>query len=386
MKNIVIITYCTSSNSGTFLQAYAVGRIYKEMFPDSRIRYIKARRIGGAKKIVENNMSYFHLFVTKTISFLRNHYYLRISEKYFRSYSPMPLCFEYADNVLREIYNNNDVVSVGSDTILERFAYNGRTGLMWGLEASKAKKVIFAGSGDNCSLLYDEKDTEKVKRHIIDFDFIGIRDNILFDFFVDRIGIERYRLHKQPDPTYYLPLSTFNIGKILHNRLTKAGKIVMFHFDRNFKYRPRLAALIKSLGYKLVTPEYDPCCDISLGIISPFQWGDLFRYCDAVFTERFHDTVFSLRHCVPVINVDWNKSKVSELGDSKRTEILKQYGLEKYHLSIYSDNDITDSLALNIRELLDSFDKRHVENVNDQLIKSLKNSIDILKYKLTINE
>ena len=200
MKNIVIITYCTSSNSGTFLQAYAVGRIYEEIFPDCRIRYVKARRIGGARKVVKNNMSHFHLLITKTISYLRNHYYLRISRKYFHPYSPMPLCFEYDDSTLREIYNSNDVVSIGSDTILERFAYNGKIGLMWGMEASRAKKVIFAGSGDNCSLLYDEEDTESIKRHILDFDFIGIRDNILLDFFVNRIGVERARLHRQPDP------------------------------------------------------------------------------------------------------------------------------------------------------------------------------------------
>ena len=337
MKNIVIITYCTSSNSGTFLQAYAVGRVYEEIFPDCRIRYIKARRIGGARKKVKNDMSRFHLFITKTISYLRNHYYLHISKKYFHPYSPMPLCFEYDDSALREIYDNNDVVSIGSDTILERFAYNGKTGLMWGLEASRAKKVIFAASGDNCSLLYGERDTESIKRHILDFDFIGIRDNILLDFFVNRIGIERSRLHKQPDPTYYLPLSIFND---------------------------------------------DPCCDISLGIISPFQWGDLFRYCDAVFTERFHDTVFSLRHCVPVVNVDWNKSKVSEFGDSKRTEILKQYGLEKYHLSIYSEDDISCDIVSNIRNLLDTFDKHHVSMVNEELIKSMQQSINILRDNL----
>lgn len=382
MKNIVIITYCTSSNSGTFLQAYAVGRVYEEIFPDSRIRYIKALRIGGAKKEVKNNMSYFHLFVTKILSYLRNHYYLRISRKYFPPYSPMPLCFEYADSALREIYNNNDVVSIGSDTILERFAYNGKIGLMWGVEASRAKKVIFAGSGDNCSLLYSEEDTERIKRHILDFDFIGIRDNILFDFFVNRIGIERSYLYRQPDPTYYLPLSMFYVGKMLHNRLSKVGKIAMFHFDRSFKYRPQLAVLIKSMGYKLVTPEYDPCCDISLGVISPFQWGDLFRYCDAVFTERFHDTVFSLRHCVPVVNVDWNKSKISEFGDSKRTEILKQYGLEKYHLSIYSEDDISGDMVSNIRNLLETFDKHHVSMVNEELIKSIKQSINILRDNL----
>ena len=136
------------------------------------------------------------------------------------------------------------------------------------------------------------------------------------------------------------------------------------------------------MGYKLVTPEYDPCCDISLGIISPFQWGNLFKYCDAVFTERFHDTIFSLRHCVPVINVDWNKSKVSEFGDSKRTEILKQYGLEKYHFSIYSEDDISRDIVSNIRGLLDTFDKHYVNMVNEELIKSMQQSIKMLREKL----
>lgn len=379
MKNIVIITYCTSSNSGTFLQAYAVNCIYKAMFPNCNIKYIKAHRIGNIKRKNENNLTRLQLFYTKAISYVRKHYYLHLSKKYFPAYSPMPLCFKYDNKILNDVYNNNDLVSIGSDTILERFSYDGQIGLMWGMNSSKAKKVILAGSADNCGLLYKDNKIEEIKQRIDNFDFIGIRDNILYDFLINHVGIDDSRINLQPDPTYYLPLSTFNVGKILHKRLTNINNLVMFHFDRNFKYRQKLAILIKSMGYTLMSPEYDPCCDISLGIISPFQWGDLFKYCNVIFTERFHDTVFSLRHCIPVINVDWNKDNIANNGDSKRTEILKLYGLEKYHLSIYDENDISADLIITIKKLLFDFDKNRINKINDSLIESLTQSIETLK-------
>ena len=382
MKNIVIITYCTSSNSGTFLQAYATGLIYKRMFPQCRIRYIKARRIGGNRKSLDRSMSYFQLLITKALSYIRNRYYLCLSKKYFPAFPSMPLCFEYNEDVLSSIYDNNDVVSVGSDTILKRFSYNGQIGLMWGAIPSKSKKVIFAGSGDNCKLLYGENQKDRIKQRIESFDFVGVRDSILYDFLVDQVGISPSHIIKQPDPTYYLPLTTFQLREYLQRKLLKYCNLALFHFDRNFKFRPQLAKVLKNMGYTLVTPEYDPCCDISLCIISPFEWGDLFRYCKAVFTERFHDTVFALRHCVPVINIDWNKDKVSEEGKSKRTEILKNYGLDNYHLSIYEAHDITDDLSVRIRTLIKDFDKQHIEEVNEDLINSLKQSVIILKKTL----
>jgi len=380
MKKIVIITYCTSSNSGTFLQAYAVGLIYKKMFPQCKLQYIKAKRIGqGRRKTITGRISFLQLLITKSISYIRNRYYLYLSKKYFPSFPSMPSCFEYDEDILRSIYDNNDIVSVGSDTILERFSYNGKVGLMWGAIPSKSKKVIFAGSGDNCRLLYSENREVEIKQRIESFDFVGVRDGMLYDFFVRKVGISQSKIVRQPDPTYFLSLSTFRLRESLRRELLKYNNLALFHFDRNFEFRSQLSALLKNMGYKLITPEYDPCCDISLGVISPFEWGDLFRYCKVVFTERFHDTVFALRHCVPVINIDWNKSNVSGEGKSKRTEILKNYGLDSYHLSIYKSSDITEGLMESIKFLIAKFDRKHISMVNELQIDILYKSVEKLK-------
>lgn len=55
----------------------------------------------------------------------------------------------------------------------------------------------------------------------------------------------------------------------------------------------------------------------------------MFRYIDMAVTERFHDTVFSLRNCKPGIAIDWNEKRFSKDGFSKTQNILAQYGLEK---------------------------------------------------------
>lgn len=70
---------------------------------------------------------------------------------------------------------------------------------------------------------------------------------------------------------------------------------------------------------------------MNLMTLSPFEWGALFKYVDLTITERFHDSVFTLRYGKTVVAVDWSSNRFSTDGFSKTQNLLEQYGLEENH-------------------------------------------------------
>lgn len=385
MKKILIITYCTSSNSGTFLQAYGVQSAFKRIYPECCIEFFKASRPEKSvkKKHAYNGIQdFFKINYGRIISFIRNKMYLKWSNKYLKKANVGNMtCWEYDDIVSQDLISSYDLIVTGSDTILDRLYHNNKIGLMWGIKTPTTKHIFFAASGDDCKhLLNLDNIYPIIRKKIIQFPFIGLRDNIIRDFFINYIKIPKEKLIMQPDPTYFLPLSLFRLKKYNIKRLThfKEKKRALFHFDRTFSYRKELASILRDLGYILVSPEYDPNCDISLGIISPFEWGDLFMYVDIVLTERFHDTIFALRHCKPVINIDWNLNSINNKGQSKRSEILSIYDMSEFNLDLSITFD-KEKIKNEISLLLSKFDGNKVNLVNNKLIEDCDKIIEKIK-------
>lgn len=385
MKKILIITYCTSANPGTLLQAFGVYTALKSIYPKADIDFFKIHRLGKPRFRTYKSLKEFVLITYgRAISFIRNKVYFKWSEKFLHRSELINFgSWDYSDEEYKNILKNYDLISIGSDTVLDTMWYNDRIGVAWGRHDIPSRQIMFAASGDDCQQLLKYPNLfEQIKKNLHNFSFLGLRDNMIKDFFIDEIGIAPQRITLQPDPTYYLPLSTFNLRSSLVNKINKIkGKKALFHFDSSFAYRKDLSKIFKEMGYVLISPEYDPNCDINLKIITPLEWGDLFKYVDVIFTERFHDTVFSLRHCKPVINFDWKEDSVNSKGQSKRTEILSVYGLEEYNIRL-SASVCQNVFKNNIKFLIDTFDRTKVNSINNEIIdrsacllKEIKNNI-----------
>ena len=100
-----------------------------------------------------------------------------------------------------------------------------------------------------------------------------------------------------------------------------------------------------------------------------------------IVTERFHDSVFSLRNCKPVIAVDWEDYRITSDGDSKTLRILKDYEMENYHFVLKEEQDL-DRIVGSIDDLLRHFDKSKVAQMNEMYISRANNMLSILKNAL----
>lgn len=369
INKILHITYYKSINPGTFLQAYAVETGLKRIFPNSSIEILRANFNKKINVSEVKSLGYYNLLKSKIFTFKRLLKFRKVLAKKFNETKNTTDAFSLTDLEKDELFNQYDLVVIGSDTILERIAME-QIGIMWGSNTTNTSQIFFAASGDNCSYSKEElKFHKQLRCNIEKFKYLGFRDDIITGFVRDTLQIEQSKIRLQPDPTYLLYLDQFELGRYNCRKLESINnnRKVFFHFDRRFKFRKELATELKKAGYFLVTPEYDPDCNISLKYLDPFEWGALFKYCDIILTERFHDTVFGLRYEKPVFTVDWNINKVNWEGESKRTQILKQYDLLNHHSSIFEKSDVIKTV-MKIEDTVKNFDPSKIRLYNDLLV------------------
>lgn len=351
---ILIITYWKETNPGTFLQALGVQYSLRKVFPKAEIRYLNYLNAIKESEFLQNVSGDAELSVDKLtliqkvkhiIALFKRRYLFRKCQKKYMISDNEQFNLYQADNENKKFikYENlYDLIIIGSDTIIESCQIDGKWGVMWPSLQVKAKKVYFAASADSANNLYSKTNLyNELKDRVNGFLQIGLRDYVTIDFFKNQLHCSENRLIKQPDPTFYLPLTLFSISKRKIKKIPiETHKVVFYHFDRFFKYRELLANLLHEKGCYLITSEYDPNCDCSLCSLTPFEWAALFKYCDYVLTERFHDTVFAMRYQKPVVTVDWKLRVMNERMESKRLSVLKDFDCTENHCIIRSEDDL----------------------------------------------
>ena len=373
---ILVITFSRGLNPGTFMQAYGVRTGLLKIFPDAEINYLsfpdfkwdKGKR--GKKDFIG------HVLLQKAFAAYRLLKYRKLEKKVF-AYTPTIDLFDYDVNEAKAILQNYDLVVVGSDTILEKVTGNSQQlGLNWGSsELCKAPHLFFAASASPANFSNDKQLLERLKGIAERFIYIGLRDGLTLDLFNNKMKVN-VPVCKQPDPSYYLDINEFQLPEYYVRKL-KGKKIAFYNFSPNFPYRKELADLIRGQGYTVVSSVYNPYADIKIDTIGPKEWAGIFRHCDIIITERFHDSLFALRNCKPVIAIDWEKDRFSSTGDSKTLRILKDYGLGKNHFTLVDARhlrDIVDEIPIIIKDF-NPIDVQHRNEEYTALVLKLLNQI-----------
>ena len=374
---ILVITFSRGLNPGTFMQAYGVRTGLLKIFPDAEINYLsfpdfkwdKGKR--GKKDFIG------HVLLQKAFAAYRLLKYKKLEKKVF-AYTPTIDLFDYDVNEAKAILQNSDLAVVGSDTILEKVTGNSQQlGLNWGSsELCKAPHLFFAASASPANFSDDKQLLERLKGIAEKFIYIGLRDGLTLDLFKNKMKVN-VPVYKQPDPSYYLDINEFQLPEYYVRKL-KRGKIAFYNFSPNFPYRKELADLIRKKGYTVVSSVYNPYADIRIDTIGPKEWAGIFRHCNIIITERFHDSLFALRNCKPVIAIDWEKDRFSSTGDSKTYRILKDYDLQNYHFILENKNQLA-SIIDKIPQLMSDFDTAHIIRKNEEYTTLAMNLLKVIK-------
>lgn len=373
---ILIITFTSGNNPGTFMQGLGVQTAMKRLYPTAQIDFLKFPDFKVNLGVRDKKAKLWQTFRQKAASAYRLLKYNKL-RKEMMCFTPTIDLFNYNkedETVIRQY----DLIVIGSDTILEEaYGKDGRIGLNW--MPFDVKKIYFAASASPANFV----PKDNLRKVAAKADFIGLRDNLTIDFFINKLGIDEERIVKQPDPSYFLDINQFQLSSSQQNRLKKGRKYVLYNFMSNFPLRKELADALRGIGYTVVSTAYNPYADISLDTIDAYEWAGVFRLMDVIVTERFHDSVFGLRNECPVVAIDWDPARFSKGGDSKTLRILEDYGHEHLHFNLCGKIDFSPVIDA-VKKIERLYDLQKVKQVNilqqqriDAILKQIKENVKI---------
>lgn len=355
MKKILIITYSREVNPGTFLQAYGVQYVFHQLYPDAQIDLIKHKRmysIAAEKKNSTGKESKLTFIKAKVRAIPRRlKYELAYRTKFHLTEQEFDF-FDYDDVEFKAFAEGYDLIIVGSDTILINLEKNGHYGLMW-LRGIDTQKILFAASAAPANFELNEQQKKDLYVSFSTFKLLGVRDEVTEHLLRDDIGMGD-KVYTQYDPTYLIPETEFSLPFLIRRKLEnirKRQKIALVNFSvTGCPFKKEMTEFLKSQGYYTISTLYNKWADCNLMSLSPFGWATMFRYVDLTVTERFHDSVFTLRNGKPVVAIDWNSGRFSKDGFSKTQNLLALYALDCNHF-----------IATNLSEVKPAME--HIKNI-----------------------
>lgn len=361
MKKIGILTYFSSNNPGTFLQAYSIQESFRKLLPDCSVEIINYRR--WRNKPFPNPRVITILQWKRDFHRMYKFHKLRKKHLSISSEGVVTLNYDKAlDYIKRQDY---DMVVVGSDTVLELCHYPDNTvSIYWLPKELNCIKVMCAPSArgtqyENLSTLQ----VQKLKDSVSGFSLMGVRD-ISTKVLLGNLGAREDKLYLLPDPTCTFEIDYSYADKYFLNlKIDKKKPIVAMHLTNSgIEWGKELADRFRKYGYRIFSIAPVTYSDLNINDISPFEWAGYFKYFDFVITSRFHDSMFCLKNAIPFVTVvPQTGNYVTSINDSKYHSLLRSFDL----LDNIIDNpslvrlDDVFNIAINAKE---SFDKNKISN------------------------
>lgn len=389
---ILIITYSREVNPGTFLQAYGVQYVFRQLYPNAEIDLIKHKRmysIAAEKKNAhathESKLSSFLKAKVRAIP-RRIKYELAYRTKFHLTEQEFGF-FDYDDVEFKSFAEGYDLIVVGSDTILINLEKKGHYGLMW-LRGINTQKILFAASAAPANFVLNDQQRKDLHESFSTFQLLGVRDRVTEHLLRDEIGIGD-KVYTQYDPTYLIPESEFSLPYCKRKkleRIRKHRKIALVNFSvTGCPFKKELTEFLKQQGYYTISTLYNEWADCNLMSLSPFGWAAMFRYVDLTVTERFHDSVFTLCNGKPVVAIDWNRSRFSKDGFSKTQNILSLYGLDCNHFIATSLEEVKPVMEY-IMEIPVEGQRKRIKEHNEKIKLDYNHLITKIQCSLNLNK
>jgi polysaccharide pyruvyl transferase WcaK-like protein len=328
LRKIGILTYFWQDNPGSFLQAYSVLAALKSRFPDDHIEFIDCKYVADRfflRKRFINPLRFLEGY--------RRHRAYRCCKAQYLPRSPRGIVTLEYEEAARYIEGlGYDLIVVGSDTVLSMhlpYAVRRQLPIAWLPPRLKCRKVACAASANAMTYETTEEGLrEQMAASIKAFDLVGVRDDVTYNL-VCALGAAASKVEMMPDPTFSYDVDYAHIERYLRAKnVTLSRPTVCTCLPHGLG--AAVAEDYRAKGFRVVALDWGTYADWSPWDISPLAWAGIYRYFDLVVTDRFHVTVFSLKHGVPVVTVEFDApGHRTPQGLSKRFTLLKQFGLHE---------------------------------------------------------
>lgn len=369
MKAAIITHYHNSNNYGGNLQAYALCRVLHNLGAEAEqldfVKPIPSKRKPNLKKAVR--------LVKRGIAKIRNYpiaQNLKIRNRSIQEFNrtEIPHTSElYTADTISNCIDNYDVFITGSDQVWHPIAYCPAYGLEF--VPSEKIKISYAASVA-CDDISDDY-RRVLKKNLEDFLGISVREEQAVKLLKDLVA--------QPvvvslDPTLLLSKEDWN--SVCGNERVKVPYLFCYFLGDSKLQRNLAKEYAKQHHLKIVTLPYlmgnYRGCDKNFGDeklydVSPADFISLIKGAEAVFTDSFHATVFSVIYERPFVVFD--RMIGSSMG-SRLRGFVESIGLRER---------FCDTLEKNTIEYIYSLPDIHYDRVNAKIEMLKTDSIMYLK-------
>ena len=326
---IGILTHHSINNFGAFLQCFALQEKLKSLFPNDEvyvINYIIPKQniinIGGFLRFYpksETLKSWFHKISQPLIFAKTRKEHLSLTKKVYNAGQINAL--------------NLDTIVIGSDEVWNYLDSKGFSLVKYSGGLNAKQIVAYAPSTGKAT---GENIPEQVRKAMHGFTALSARDK-------GAQALCEKVLGKTPqlvcDPTFLITMPKIDNAKI--SKLT-AKPYVLFYYCNGIPHalKKKIIDSAKEKGYEVLgAGEYDKMYSQMSIKLNPFEWAELFRRAEYVYTGTFHGVVFSILNRKSFRVFASIESRVKKID-----ALLNQFGIESRSLTADSDFCITDTI------------------------------------------
>lgn len=354
MKKIGILTHHYIHNYGAFLQGYALQEAVKKLYPNDEVYMID---FVNKKHAVKNTLGWFRYNPNKDSikSYMQKIKLPRIFKKTQKKYY----------NLTKRIKNTEDLNNLNLDAIIvgsdEVWHYEdiARHPMKFGYEVKVPKLIAYAPSTGSSNV--KEGIPEYVKAGMKNFTGLSARDDNAEELIKNVLGKECTRVL---DPTLLYEFPEYSSKFVDY---IKSQKYILMYYCDNLPdtIKNEIIEYANKNGYKIFgAGEYKKWFTETFVNINPFEWVEMFRNAQIVFTGTFHGAVFSIKSRKNFYVYLTNPSRIKKVGS-----LLKQFGIEDRTMS----NEDVDKIFNNIENNI------NYEEVYKKIEVEKNKSLDYLK-------
>lgn len=381
-KKIKLVTFVPQSNFGTCLQSYALNSVLRKMghdvefiyngldappvfrhyvvklvkllLPDFVITLLKKWRLRDKQEF----SLLIHQLPNRPILYILSNLpgYKRIYKACKCVNSQWRKVYEFTHEdgnfKMRRIYTlkqyhevamDTDLFITGSDQIWN--PYCGGFNPMMFVEFGEDKKRIAYSSSISQSILPKSLE-QRVKRDLLKFQYIGVREQRSVDLLNELMGRTDVRL--VVDPTYLLSAEEWiNFGEKARLEFPLPEKYIFCYFvgsKRKDVYEQMVQDAMRFTGIKnVITVEcYNRSLNYGGGVLykdgGPYEWVYMLERASYICMDSFHATVFALKFQKEFVHALKNEDTEVGSQNTRMYDILHRYGLSH---KIYQSSENT---------------------------------------------
>ncbi len=327
-KNIVLMTWKGQGNFGTCLQSYALNQVLKSM--GNKVKFLpyvpESYTITTFFKWLFYSLGFTRLrdVLVSTKMTIKDRKRVRFQKKVFKD------TYIYTKWQEKNLVSNTDCFVTGSDQIWN--TYHNYSPFFFLPFAGTCKRIAYASSIGTNSI--NEKYKEEVKRLLLKFNHIGVREQEAVRVLSELTG--RKDILQVLDPTFLLsPVEWRKITVLAEYEVELPEEYIFCYFiGNNSWYKEDLMEVQNKTGIKniIIIPAAENqefTCEDSVVYknASPVEFIELLQKAKLVCTDSFHATALSINHSVPFVEFLRFRDDDQKSQNSRIYDLLNHYGL-----------------------------------------------------------